>query len=194
MKMNTILSGRHYMMVVNKIHKKYFNCNVLTCNGDIKVRASIYPDGKADLYAFNGFDFGANDIDVSVLYAFVKDKISSNKIEDYIDKCYKNWLDANDEYFPLKEESIRNPKPNVDYKKLIDNVEYNLLLKNFSYVNPKKYKKIAEEVMYLTMNDNIITTKEMIEKSECKGFTNIIRLCNAKLLEVKEKLSSLESK
>ena len=54
MKMNIILSGNHYMMVVNKIHKEYFTCNVLSCNGNTKVRACIYPNGKADLYGFNG--------------------------------------------------------------------------------------------------------------------------------------------
>ena len=54
MKMKTILSGRHYMMVVNKIHKEYFTCNVLSCNGNIKARFCVYPNGKADLYEFNG--------------------------------------------------------------------------------------------------------------------------------------------
>lgn len=27
MKMNTILSGNHYMMVANKIYEEYFTCN-----------------------------------------------------------------------------------------------------------------------------------------------------------------------
>lgn len=194
MKMNTILSGNHYMMVVNKIHKDCFTCNVLSCNGNVKLKACIYPNGKADLYELDGVNYGVNDVDVSVLYCFVKDKISSNKLEQYIDKCYKNWQDANDEYFHLEEESIVNPKPNVDYDKLLDDVEYNLLLKNFSYANPKKYKKIAEKVTYLTMHDNILATKDMLVKSGCKDFTKMIHLCDNKLLEVKEKLSSLESK
>ena len=38
MKMNTILSGRHYMMVANKIYEEYFTCNVLSCNGNVKDR------------------------------------------------------------------------------------------------------------------------------------------------------------
>lgn len=194
MKMNIILSGNNYMMVLNKIYKECFTCNVLSCNGNVKVRACIYPNGKADLYGFDGVDYGANDVDVSVLYCFVKDKISSNKLEQYIDKCYKNWQDVNDEYFHLEAESIVNPKQNVDYDKLTDEVEYNLLLKNFSYVNPKKHKKIAEKVTYLTMYDNIIATKGMLKKLGCKDLTKMIRLCDNKLLEVKEKLSSLESK
>lgn len=194
MKMNVILSGNHYMMVVNKIYEEYFTCNVLSCNGNIKLKACVYPNGKADLYGFNGVDYGVNDVDVSILYAFVKDKISSNKLEQYIDECFKNWQDANDEYFHLEQESIINPKPNVDYEKLIDEVEYNLLLKNFCYASPKRYKKIAEKVTYLTMYENIIETKDMLVKSGCKGFRKMIRLCDEKLLEVKEKLSILENK
>ena len=193
MKMNTILSGNHYMMVVNKIHEDYFTCNVLSCNGNIKVKVCIYPNGKADLYGFNGADYGANDVDVYVLYCFIKDKISSKTLEQYIDKCYKNWQDATDEYFHLEEESIVNPKPNIDYDKLIDDVKYNLLLKNFSYVSPKKYKKIAEKVTYLTMYDNIIATKDILVKSGYKDLTKMINLCDEKLLEVKEKLSNLEN-
>ena len=194
MKMNIILSGNHYMMVVSKIHKECFTCNVISCNGNVKLKTCIYPNGKADLYGFDGVNYGVNDVDVSILYAFVKDKISSKKVEQYIDKCYKNWQDLNDEYFYFEEESIVNPKPNVDYDKLIDDVEYNLLLKNFSYVNPKKHKKIAEKVTYLTMYNNIIVTKDMLVKSGCKGLAKMIQLCDNKLLEVKEKLYSLENK
>ena len=193
MKMNIILSGNHYMMVVNKIYEDYFTCNVLSCNGNVKLKVCIYPSGRADLYEFNGVDYGVTDVDVSVLYCFVKDKISSKTLEQYIDECFKNWQDANDEYFHLEQESIINPKPNVDYEKLIDEVEYNLLLKNFSYASPKKYKKISEKVTYLTMYDNIIATKDMLMKSECKDFTKMIHLCDEKLLEVKEKLSNLEN-
>ena len=194
MKMNIILSGNHYMMVVNKIHEDYFTCNVLSCNGNIKVKVCILPNGKADLYGFNGADYGANDVDVSVLYCFIKDKISSKTLEQYIDKCYKNWQDATDEYFHLEEESIVNPKPNVDYEELIDKVDYNLFLKNFCYVNPKKYKKLAEKATYLKLYDNIITTKDILMRTGCKDFTKIIHLCDEKLLVVKGKLSSLENK
>lgn len=115
MKMNIILSGRHYMMVANKIYEEYFTCNVLSCNGNVKLKACVYSKGKADLYGLNGVNYGVNDVDVSVLYAFVKDKISSKKVEQYIDKCYKNWQDANNKYLYFEEESIVNPKPNVDY-------------------------------------------------------------------------------
>ena len=194
MKMNTILSGRHYMMIVNKIYEEYFTCNVLSCNGNVKVRACIYPNGKADLYGFNGTNYGVNDVDVSALYSFVKDKINSKKLEQYIDKCYKNWQDANNKYLYLEEESIVNPKPNVDYEELIDKVDYNLFLKNFCYVNPKKYKKLAEKATYLKLYDNIITTKDILMRTECDAFIPMIRLCDEKLLVVKEKLSSLETK
>ena len=194
MKMNTILSGNHYMMVVNKIYEEYFTCNVLSCNGNVKVRVYIYPNGKADLYEFNGVNYGVNDVDVSVLYAFIKDKISPKKVEQYIDKCYKNWQDAHNKYLYLEEESIVNPKPNVDYEELIDKVDYNLFLKNFCYVNPKKYKKLAEKATYLRLYDNIITTKDMLIESGCKDFNKMIHLCDNKLLEVKEKLYSLENK
>lgn len=194
MKMNIILSGNHYMMVANKIYKEYFTCNVLSCNGNVKVRACIYPNGKTDLYGFNGVNYGVNDVDVSVLYGFVKDKIDSKKVEQYIDNCYRNWQDANNEYLRLEEESIVNPKPNVDYEELIDKADYNLFLKNFCYADPKKYKKLAEKVTYLRLYDNIITTKDMLMRTGCKDFTKIIHLCDEKLLVVKEKLSSLENK
>lgn len=142
----------------------------------------------------SGNHYMINDVDVSILYAFVKDKISSNKLEQYINECLKNWQDANDEYFHLEQESIINPKSNVDYEKLIDEVEYNLLLKNFCYASPKRYKKISEKVTYLTMYENIIETKDMLVKSGCKGLTKMINLCDERLLEVKEKLSILENK
>ena len=63
MKMNTILSGRHYMMVANKIYEEYFTCNVLSCNVNVKVRACIYSNGKADLHGFNEVNYGVNDVD-----------------------------------------------------------------------------------------------------------------------------------
>ena len=194
MKMNIILSGRHYMMVANKIYEECFTCNVLSCNGNVKLNACVYSNGKADLYGLNGVNYGVNDVDVSVLYAFIKDKLSPKKVERYIDRCYKNWQDAHNKYLYLEEESIVNPKPNVDYEELIDKVDYNLLLKNFCYVNPKKYKKLAEKATYLRLYDNIITTKDMLMKSECKDFSKMIHSCDENLFVVKEKLSGLEIK
>ena len=44
------------------------------------------------------------------------------------------------------------------------------------------------------MYDNIITTKDMLMRTECKDFSKMIHSCDEKLLVVKEKLSSLENK
>lgn len=192
--MNTILSGRHYMMVVNKINKEYFTCNILSHNGSVKAKICIYPDGRADLYKFNDVNYRLYGIDVFVFYGFVKDKILQKKVEEYLNKCYKNWQEANNAYLYLEEKSIVNPKPDVDYEELIDKVDYNLFLKYFCYINIKKYKKLAEKATYLRLYDNIITTKDMLMRTECDAFIPMIHLCDKKLLVVKEKLASLENK